>query len=100
MNAQDVVKKNEIPPDQPVFCNKCGREYAPIKLLKFHMRIHTKAYMEAKYICDICGNDYRSNVSLQNHINTIQLLVSTYLNLSLSFFSAMYTNLQVLTLYL
>ena len=70
-NARDVVKKDEVPPDQPVFCNECGREYATTKLLKSHMRIHTKAYMEAKYTCDICGNDYRSNVSLQNHINTI-----------------------------
>ena len=71
VNSRPKIAKTEVPPDQPVFCNECGREYASIKLLKSHMRIHTKAYMEAKYTCDICGNDYRSNVSLQNHINTI-----------------------------
>ena len=27
--------------------------------------------MDKKYCCDICGNEYKSNVSLQSHINTI-----------------------------
>ena len=71
VNSRPKIDKPETPPEEAVFCNECGREYATLKLLKSHMRIHSKAYMEAKYTCDICGNDYRSNVSLQNHINTI-----------------------------
>ena len=41
-----------------------------MKRLRYHMKVHTKSYLEGKYTCDMCGKEYRSNVSLQNHINT------------------------------
>ena len=55
---------------EPVVCIKCGRQYENMKRLRYHMKVHTKSYLEGKYTCDICGKEYRSNVSLQNHINT------------------------------
>ena len=54
-------------------CNDCGRQYETSKLLKAHMRIHTKAYKEKRYTCETCGKVYKSSVNLLLHFNTIHL---------------------------
>ena len=59
-------------------CAECGREYKTQKLLKAHMRIHSKNYINKKYCCHLCGNEYKSNVSLNNHIKTIHFQERNY----------------------
>ena len=68
--AEEKSKDNSNSEPEPVVCIKCGRQYENMKRLRYHMKVHTKSYLEGKYTCDICGKEYRSNVSLQNHINT------------------------------
>ena len=54
-------------------CKECGRQYETQRLLKAHMRIHTKAYRDQRYTCSTCGKVYKSNVNLLSHFNTIHL---------------------------
>ena len=69
METDNSKAKAEQP--EAVICIKCGRKYENMKRLRYHMKVHTKSYLEGKYTCDMCGKEYRSNVSLQNHINNI-----------------------------
>ena len=60
-------------PEEGAVCNECGKEFKTYRLMKAHMRVHSKEVQDKKYTCDICGSEYKSNVSLQSHINTIHL---------------------------
>ena len=69
--GEQLETDNSKADPEAVICIKCGRTYENMKRLRYHMKVHTKSYLEGKYTCDMCGKEYRSNVSLQNHINNI-----------------------------
>ena len=56
---------------EPLACTQCGRKYTRMKQLQDHRRVHSKAYLEAKSICNICGKEFRCTASLKSHVDII-----------------------------